>query len=51
MSTWNDFNELAELLAEHLFKGREDSRQASRDIAEAIQELIVSTIEEKTGAV
>lgn len=51
MSSWETMNDLADVLEDHLFKGREDSRPASREVAHAIQELIDVMIEEKTGAV
>jgi hypothetical protein len=51
MSVWEDYNELADVLAEHLFKDREDARCASREVADAIRDLIESMIESKTGAV
>lgn len=50
MSVWHDYNELADVLAENLFKGREDAREASREVANAIQVLIDSMIEDRTGA-
>lgn len=51
MSAWDDYNELADVLAEKLFKGREDAREASLDVANAIHTLIESMIEDKTGAI
>lgn len=50
MSAWESMNDLAEVIAENLFEGREDARPASRAIAESILSLIEVMIEDKTGA-
>ncbi len=50
MGSWDKFNALAEVIEKQLLKGREDARPASREIAEAINDLIDSMIEDKTGA-
>lgn len=50
MSAWESMNELADVIEETLLEGREDSRPASRAIAQSILSLIEVMIEEKTGA-